>query len=80
MILPDRCIDESVGRLIAEILNERRDFFSANGIEGISDPLESRRAAHRRLRDGVDLQPGVEDFVMQVKQAWRFRPCSKVPI
>jgi DNA segregation ATPase FtsK/SpoIIIE, S-DNA-T family len=32
------------------------------------------------VRDGVDLQPGVEDFVMQVKQAWRFRPCSKVPI
>lgn len=30
------------------------------------------------IRDGDDLQPGVEDFVKKVKQAWRFQPCPKV--
>lgn len=30
------------------------------------------------IRDGDDLQPGVEDFVKKVKQAWRAAPCPPV--
>jgi S-DNA-T family DNA segregation ATPase FtsK/SpoIIIE len=30
------------------------------------------------IRDGDDLQPGVEDFVTKVKQAWPHPPCPRL--
>jgi S-DNA-T family DNA segregation ATPase FtsK/SpoIIIE len=31
------------------------------------------------IRSGDDPQAGVGDLVKQVKRAWRFEPCPKVP-